>query len=60
MRDDAAAESTKDAELGGFFLVVLPFWFALRPHERAAAARECSLELQAAPAGGSSTGPTTR
>ena len=31
--------------IGGFFLVVLPFWFALRPHERAAAAKECSLEL---------------
>jgi len=43
--------------IGGFFLVVLPFWFALRPHERADAARECSLELeQSAPAGGPSTG----
>ena len=31
--------------IGGFFLVVLPFWFALRPHERAAAAKECSREL---------------
>jgi formate transporter len=38
--------------IGGFVLVVLPFWFALRPHERAAAAEECSLELQQpAPAG---------
>jgi formate transporter len=38
--------------IGGFFLVVLPFWFALRPHERAAAAKECSRELpQPAPAG---------
>lgn len=38
--------------IGGFFLVVLPFWFALRPHERAAAAEECSRELpQPAPAG---------
>jgi len=33
--------------IGGFFLVVLPFWFALRPHERAAAAKECSRELRA-------------
>jgi formate transporter len=32
--------------IGGFVLVVLPFWFVLRPHERAAAAKECSLELQ--------------
>ena len=31
--------------IGGFFLVVLPFWFALRPRERAAAAKECSREL---------------
>jgi hypothetical protein len=38
--------------IGGFFLVVLPFWFALRPHERAAAVNECSRELpQPAPAG---------
>jgi len=38
--------------IGGFFLVVLPFWLALRPHERAAAAKECSRELpQPAPAG---------
>jgi hypothetical protein len=47
-------------EIGGFVLVVLPFWFALRPRERAAAARECALELQqSAPAGGSSTGGNT-
>ena len=32
--------------IGGFVLVVLPFWFVLRPHERAAAAKECSRELQ--------------
>jgi hypothetical protein len=39
---------------------VLPIWFALRPHERAAAARECALELQqAAPAGGANTGQVT-
>ena len=38
--------------IGGFFLVVLPFWFALRPHERAVAAKACSEELlQPAPAG---------
>jgi formate transporter len=37
--------------IGGFVLVVLPIWFALRPHERAAVASECALELQqAAPA----------
>jgi formate transporter len=37
--------------IGGFFLVVLPFWFALRPRERAAAATECSREFpQPAPA----------
>ena len=37
--------------IGGFVLVVLPFWFVLRPHERAAAAKECSRELpQRAPA----------
>ena len=46
--------------IGGFVLVVLPFWFTLRPHERAATARECSLELQqAAPAGAASTGQIT-
>jgi formate transporter len=46
--------------IGGFVLVVLPFWFVLRPHERDAVARECSLELQqAAQAGGSSTDRTT-
>jgi formate/nitrite transporter FocA (FNT family) len=32
--------------IGGFVLVVLPFWFALRPHERADAARKCSQEVQ--------------
>jgi formate transporter len=32
--------------IGGFVLVVLPFWFVLRPHERAATAKECSLELK--------------
>jgi len=46
--------------IGGFVLVVLPFWFTLRPHERAATARECSLELQqAVPAGGANTGQIT-
>jgi formate transporter len=46
--------------IGGFVLVVLPFWLALRPHERAAAARECSLELhQEDPAADSSSGRTT-
>ena len=46
--------------IGGFVLVVLPLWFALRPHERAAAARECSLGLQqTVPAGESSTGRNT-
>jgi hypothetical protein len=44
--------------IGGFLLVVVPFWLALRPHERAATARECSRELeQADPAGRSSTEP---
>jgi formate transporter len=38
--------------IGGLVLVVLPFWFALRPHERAVAARECSLELQQSAAPG--------
>jgi formate transporter len=38
--------------IGGLFLVVLPFWFALRPHERTATAKECAMELrQRAPAG---------
>jgi formate transporter len=32
--------------IGGFVLVVLPFWFVLRPHERTATVKECSLELQ--------------
>jgi hypothetical protein len=46
--------------IGGFVLVVLPIWFALRPHERGAVAIECALELQqAAPAGGSNTGRVT-
>ena len=41
--------------IGGFVLVVLPFCFALRPHERAAAVRECALELEPpGPRGGSS------
>ena len=38
--------------IGGFVLVVLPFWFVLRPHERAATAKECSRDpQQPAPAG---------
>ena len=38
--------------IGGFFLVVLPFWFALRPHERAAVTEVCSQGLgQPPPAG---------
>jgi formate transporter len=32
--------------IGGFVLVVLPFWFVLRPHERAATVKECAHELQ--------------
>jgi formate transporter len=32
--------------IGGFFLVVLPFWFALRPHERATAVKVCSEEFE--------------
>jgi formate/nitrite transporter FocA (FNT family) len=40
--------------IGGFVLVVLPFWFVLRPHERAAAVEACSLDVrQSAPAAGS-------
>jgi formate transporter len=38
--------------IGGFFLVVLPFWFALRPHERAAVAKASSRELSRLPAAG--------
>jgi formate transporter len=43
--------------IGGFVLVVLPFWFVLRPHERAATIKQCSLEgQQSAPAPGLTAG----
>ena len=46
--------------IGGFVLVVLPFWFALRPHERTGVADECSNELMhPAPTGRLSSGPNS-